>query len=73
MNTEKTKIVIFRRGGRGIPNSKFFYSGIELEVVKCFNYLGVVFTSAVNTFSGKTLKAIYSLSKSIESQSRTYI
>jgi hypothetical protein len=41
VNTEKTKIMVFRRGGR-IPQSwKFQYDGKELEIVNQYNYLGV--------------------------------
>ena len=45
INTSKTKIMVFKRGGRDkkVPN---FYFGKELiEVVKSYEYLGVKFTN----------------------------
>ena len=45
MNTSKTKIVIFRNGGRIPTDLKFNYNGEEIEVVKKCSYLGIVFRS----------------------------
>ena len=60
---DKTKVVIFRKGGR-IPNDiAFLYDGKRVDVVNKFNYLGVVFSSggsfsiAQSTISGQPLKA----------------
>ena len=48
MNTEKTKIVIFRNGGTIKSNEKWYYKEVELQIVNQFNYLGMVFN-----FNGK--------------------
>ena len=72
VNTEKKKAKNyenydkFRKGGKGIAKTKLVYSTIELEVMKCFNYLAIVFTSdgsfinAVrNIILSKAPKAMY--------------
>ena len=41
VNVEKTKIMIFQKGGR-IPNDIFIYNGEHIEIVKEFNYLAYV-------------------------------
>ena len=46
MNLGKTKVVIFRRGGRIGKRDHFFVNGAEIEVVKSYVYLGVVFSSS---------------------------
>ena len=45
VNVNKTKIVIFRKGGNLDYNDKWFYGGSEIEIVNSFTYLGVVFSS----------------------------
>ena len=45
VNTDKTKIVIFRKGGIVNRNYRWYYEGKEIEIVNCFNYLGVVLSS----------------------------
>lgn len=45
VNTTKTKVLIFRKGGRLPSNLKFTYNGVEIEIVRKFSYLGIVFTS----------------------------
>ena len=69
VNVIKTKIVIFRKGGRLPLNIKFTYKGVEIEsVIKC-SYLGVVFTSSGSCFktqktlAGQALKAIFRLNE----------
>ena len=69
VNTAKTKIMIFRKGGR-IPNVlRFTYNGEDIEIVKKFSYLDIVFTSggscheAQNTLAGQALKAIFAMNK----------
>ena len=36
--------MIFKKGGTVRRNLKFMYQGKELEIVKKFTYLGIVFT-----------------------------
>ena len=44
MNKDKTKIMVFRKGGILRRNLKFYYQGQELEIVSSFSKLGIVFT-----------------------------
>lgn len=44
VNIEKTKIVIFTKGR--VKNNVFYYNGKEIEIVKNFKYLGVIFSSS---------------------------
>ncbi|KAI5693940.1 hypothetical protein M8J75_008201 [Diaphorina citri] len=46
INTQKTKVVVFRKSGRLSKDDKFTYEGEELEVVRDFVYLGVKFSSS---------------------------
>ena len=64
VNTDKTKIVVFRKRGGLRDNEAWTYKGSRLEVVNEFNYLGTVFkytgSFVVNqeTLVGKGLKAL---------------
>lgn len=67
VNVEKTKIVVFRKGGVLGQNDHWFYAGQELEIVNNFTYLGIVFSSGgsfmqnTKTLCGKALKAMHQL------------
>ena len=65
VNTSKTKIVIFRKGGRLPRDLRFIYNGEEIEIVKQFSYLGIVFTvmKLKKTLAGQALKAIFAMNK----------
>lgn len=52
VNREKSKVMIFRRGGRNPDDLEFKYGGVELQIVNEFSYLGVTLSS-----SGLFLKA----------------
>jgi hypothetical protein len=43
LNVDKTKIVVFRNGGKIRENEKWFYNGKEIEVANQFKYLGMLF------------------------------
>ena len=43
LNTNKTKVVVFRNGGKLRDNEKWYYNGCQLESVNEFNYLGILF------------------------------
>ena len=45
VNATKTKVMIFRKGGRINRNIRFIYKGHVLEIVSKFTYLGIVFTT----------------------------
>ena len=67
VNISKTKIVVFRKGGRLSQQERWTYNNEEFEIGNTFNYLGVVLSSggsfikATSTLSGKALKAANSL------------
>ena len=67
VNIDKTKIVVFRKGGTLNSQEKWTYADDEIEIVNSFNYLGIVLSSggafikATNTLSGKALRAMNSL------------
>ena len=69
LNTSKTKVMIFRRGGILPRNLKFFYNGVELEIVSTFSYLGIIFSSGGSfsntqiTLVGQAQKAIFKLNR----------
>ena len=64
VNTEKTKVEVFRKRGGLLNSESWAYNGTPLEVVNNFNYSGTVFnytgTFVLNqeTLVGKRLKAI---------------
>ena len=45
INIEKSKVMIFRKGGRLERNTLFKYGDTELEIVSKYTYLGIVFTT----------------------------
>ena len=45
VNATKTKVMIFRQGGRVNRNIRFIYKEDVLEIVSKFTYLGIVFTT----------------------------
>ena len=67
VNTAKTKIMVFRKGGRLPNNLRFQYKDSCIEIVSKFKYLGIVFTSGGSfnetekTLAGQALKAIFKL------------
>ena len=44
INIEKTKIIVFRRGGTLKSTEKWYLNGKSIEVVPYYKYLGVYFT-----------------------------
>ena len=67
VNTEKTKIMVFRKGGTISQDMHWYYAGQEIEIVNSFNYLGVIFSSGgsfiqnAKYLADKALKAMHSL------------
>ena len=68
VNIDKTKIVCFKNG-RLPQNLQFTYSNSEIEIVKEFNYLGLLLTKtgnfkrAITTLADKGTKAMYEILK----------
>ena len=65
INTDKTKVLIFNKGGLPISRYKFYLNGSNIDIVQSYCYLGIIF-SASGTFSkacealtNKALKAFY--------------
>jgi hypothetical protein len=64
VNVQKTKIVVFKKGGRNQRDEEFRYNGQQIEIVNNFNYLGFVLTNGGSFYKGtKTLadKALRSM------------
>ena len=66
VNTNKTKIMIFKKGGRA-RRATFKFKDTVLDIVDRFTYLGIVFTTgrAINcrfeSLSNQTMGAIFAL------------
>ena len=56
VNKSKSKIVIFRIGGKLPANLQFNYKGSKLNIVNKFCYLGIVLTSGGSSFETKKKK-----------------
>ena len=67
VNTERTKIVVFRKGEVIGKAFYWYYAGQEIEIVNLFNCLGVLFSSGgsfmqnAKYLSDRALKAMHSL------------
>ena len=48
LNLSKSKILVFRRGGKLRADEKFFYLGKEIEIVSEYKYLGIIFSAKLN-------------------------
>ena len=54
----KTKIVVFRRGGKLKRSEKWYFNGKKMEVVSSCRYLGILFSNKLKwTLAKKTLAA----------------
>jgi hypothetical protein len=77
VNINKTKVMIFRKGGRLPRNIRVMYNGSEIEIVNKFTYLGIVFSCGgsfehtYDALSGQALKAIFKMKQYL--QKFTYI
>ena len=72
VNVEKTKIILFRKGGIVDKNESWTYGGQEIEIMNCFNYLGIVLSSGgafvhtTKALDDKALKSMFSLCETIK-------
>ena len=69
VNSTKTKVIIFRKGGRLPQNVRVTYTNEEIEIVHKFKYLGVLFSAGSSyvehdkMLAGQSLKAIFKMNK----------
>ena len=65
VNTSKTKVIIFNKGGHKYPSLKFNLNGANVDIVQSYCYLGIIFSScgsfnrACDALMNKALKAFY--------------
>ena len=50
VNVVKTKVMVFRLGGRPRANEKFFYNGSKLQIVNGFQYVGLLFNPTLSMY-----------------------
>lgn len=48
VNTDKTKVLVFKKGGKLSKREKWLYKGTPLEVVNGFQYVGLLFTTQMS-------------------------
>ena len=71
VNLEKTKIIVFRKGGYLSKYDKWFYDGHPVEIVNKYVYLGFEFTtrmsvtSSLSSFIIKSKHALNALFRSL--------
>ena len=69
VNFNKTKVIVFKKGGIVKQNEKLYYEGKQLEVVPQYKYLGLLFTpklswaKATQTLSLQAEKALFNFYK----------
>ena len=69
VNTQKTKVMIFRKGAILRRNTQFKYGENNLEIVNKFTYIGIVISTigapqeAQQALSRQALKTIFTLNK----------
>ena len=72
VTVDKTKIVVFRKGGILAQNERWTYDNQEIEIVSSFNFLGIdlssggSFIQATKTLADKGLKAMHCLLETIK-------
>ena len=71
INKDKTKVMVFRKGGRLGKHEKWYYNGNLVNVVNSYMYLGFTFTTKLSykegtdVFVAKVKKAIFHLCKAL--------
>lgn len=66
INKDKTKVMVFRKGGFLGKNEKWTLDGSELEVVNEYKYLGYVFTTKMSLNKGVDAQAVKGKRASVE-------
>ena len=73
VNPDKTKIVVFRKGGHLSKYESWTYNGNPVEIVNSYSYLGMEFstrlsfTSSIIPFVAKAKKACFEILRSLRS------
>ena len=71
VNLEKTKVMVFRKGGHIAATEKWFYHHTEIEIVNSYKYLGYTLTTKLSShvacreYSNKAKGKILDLMKTI--------
>ena len=71
VNLDKTKVVVFKKGGKLSSKEKWFYNGHLLEITSSYKYLGVYFTNQLswslhaNYAATQALKVFYGILRQI--------
>ena len=50
VNIDKTKILVFKRGGAIARREKWYFNNNELEIVNGFTYVGVYFSNRLSMY-----------------------
>jgi hypothetical protein len=50
VNIEKTKVLVFKRGGQLYKREKLQYNGNQLEIVSGFIYVGIYFSNRLSLY-----------------------
>ena len=72
VNRDKTKVMVFRKGGYLSKHEKWYYECTEMEVVNKYHYLGFAFTKNLSVKQGtdhlvaKGKKAVFNLCTSFQ-------
>ena len=71
VSTKKTKVVVFRKGGRLKKNEKWNYEGKNIEVLSSFKYLGCTisvknsFSKCIDELASSGRRALFCLKKCV--------
>jgi hypothetical protein len=71
VNLNKTKVMIFRKGGHLAKAEKWFYKGKQIEVVNSYKYLGFTLTTklsfdiALEEFAGRAKRKVVEILKTM--------
>lgn len=71
VNLNKTKVMIFRKGGHLAKTEKWYYKGKEIEVVNSYKYLGFMLTTklsfetAVGESTGRAKRRVVEIMKTM--------
>ena len=71
VNIMKTKIVVFRKGGKLAKKDRWYFEGREIDVVPFFKYLGCYlsaggsFSKCVSELTNSARRALFSLKNTL--------